>query len=95
MNTYIATTVLTQFVEAKGIRFAYRRWGKQSGLPLVFNQHFTGNLDNWDPAFSTGSPRGARSSSSIMLVSRVRPAKCHRHLQAWRRMLKRSSMPSD
>jgi pimeloyl-ACP methyl ester carboxylesterase len=30
--------------------FAYRRWGKPSGLPLVFNQHFTGNLDNWDPA---------------------------------------------
>src|SRR5438093_10890755 len=45
-----ATTVPTQFVEANGIRFAYRRWGKRSDLPLVFNQHFTGNLDNWDPA---------------------------------------------
>src|SRR5258708_30362502 len=50
MSTYTATTVPTQFVEANGIRFAYRRWGKRSGLPLVFNQHFTGNLDNWDPA---------------------------------------------
>ena len=58
MNTYIATTVLTQFVEAKGIRFAYRRWGKQSGLPLVFNQHFTGNLDNWDPAVLDGLAEG-------------------------------------
>src|SRR5260370_37463237 len=34
MNTYTATTVPTQFVEANGIRFAYRRWGKRSGLPL-------------------------------------------------------------
>ncbi|PYX61598.1 MAG: alpha/beta hydrolase [Acidobacteria bacterium] len=54
MNTYTATTVPTQFVEANGIRFAYRRWGKRSGLPLVFNQHFTGNLDNWDPAVLDG-----------------------------------------
>src|SRR5260221_11085404 len=50
MCTYTATTVPTQFVEVHGIRFAYRRWGTRSGLPLVFNQHFTGNLDNWDPA---------------------------------------------
>src|SRR5260370_22018479 len=54
MNTYTATTVANQFVEANGIRFAYRRWGKRSGLPLVFNQHFTGNLDNWDPAVLDG-----------------------------------------
>jgi len=50
MSTYTAITVPTQFVEANGIRFTYRRWGKQGGIPLVFNQHFTGNLDNWDPA---------------------------------------------
>jgi pimeloyl-ACP methyl ester carboxylesterase len=54
MSTYTAVTVPTQFVEAKGIRFACRRWGKQGGLPLVFNQHFTGNLDNWDPAVLDG-----------------------------------------
>jgi pimeloyl-ACP methyl ester carboxylesterase len=51
---YTALTVLTQFVEANGIRFAYRRWGRKAGLPLVFNQHFTGNLDNWDPAVLDG-----------------------------------------
>jgi pimeloyl-ACP methyl ester carboxylesterase len=54
MSTYSAATVPTQFVEANGIRFAYRRWGKQAGVPLVFNQHFTGNLDNWDPAVLDG-----------------------------------------
>ena len=52
--TCSAITVLTQFVEANGIRFAYRRWGKEGKLPLVFNQHFTGNLDNWDPAVLDG-----------------------------------------
>src|SRR5712691_11824241 len=54
MSTYTAVTVPTQFVEANGIRFAYRRWGKRSSVPLVFNQHFTGNLDNWDPAVLDG-----------------------------------------
>jgi pimeloyl-ACP methyl ester carboxylesterase len=54
MSTSTATTVPTQFVEANGIRFAYRRWGKRSGVPLVFNQHFKGNLDNWDPAILDG-----------------------------------------
>jgi pimeloyl-ACP methyl ester carboxylesterase len=51
---YTAITVATQFVEANGIRFAYRRWGKKGNLPLVFNQHFMGNLDNWDPAVLDG-----------------------------------------
>jgi pimeloyl-ACP methyl ester carboxylesterase len=51
---FTATTAPTQFVEVNGICFAYRRWGKQRGIPLVFNQHFTGNLDNWDPAVLDG-----------------------------------------
>jgi pimeloyl-ACP methyl ester carboxylesterase len=50
MDTYTHHTAPTQFVEAGGIRFAYRRFGKKAGLPLVFLQHFTGTLDNWDPA---------------------------------------------
>jgi pimeloyl-ACP methyl ester carboxylesterase len=44
----------TQFVEANGIRFAYRRFGKRGGVPLVFNQHFTGTMDHWDPAVTDG-----------------------------------------
>jgi pimeloyl-ACP methyl ester carboxylesterase len=47
-------TAPTQFVEANGIRFAYRRFGKPGGLPLVFNQHFTGTMDHWDPAVIDG-----------------------------------------
>src|SRR6202049_851488 len=47
-------TAPTQFVEANGIRFAYRRFGKPDGVPLVFNQHFTGTMDHWDPAVTDG-----------------------------------------
>jgi len=54
MSTDTAATAPTRFVEANGIRFAYRRFGKPAGLPLVFNQHFSGNLDNWDPAVLDG-----------------------------------------
>jgi pimeloyl-ACP methyl ester carboxylesterase len=44
------TTAPTQFLEVNGIRYAYRRFGNSSGRPLLFLQHFTGTLDNWDPA---------------------------------------------
>jgi pimeloyl-ACP methyl ester carboxylesterase len=47
-------TAPTQFVEANGIRFAYRRFGKPGGVPLIFNQHFTGTMDHWDPAVTDG-----------------------------------------
>jgi pimeloyl-ACP methyl ester carboxylesterase len=47
-------TAPTQFVQANGIRFAYRRFGKSDGVPLVFNQHFTGTMDHWDPAVTDG-----------------------------------------
>jgi pimeloyl-ACP methyl ester carboxylesterase len=55
MSTYTALTVPTQFVEANGIRFAYRRFGKKNGSPpLVFNQHYKGTMDYWDPAVTDG-----------------------------------------
>ncbi len=47
-------TARTQFVEANGIRFAYRRFGKAGGVPLVFNMHFTGTMDHWDPVVTDG-----------------------------------------
>ena len=47
-------TAPTQFVEANGIRFAYRRFGKANGVPLVFNQHLRGTMDHWDPAVTDG-----------------------------------------
>jgi hypothetical protein len=36
-------TAPTQFVEANGIRFAYRRFGKAGGVPIVFNHALHGH----------------------------------------------------
>jgi len=44
------TTAPTQFLEVNGHSYAYRRFGNGAGVPLLFLQHFTGTLDNWDPA---------------------------------------------
>jgi pimeloyl-ACP methyl ester carboxylesterase len=43
-------TAPTRYVEGGGIRFAYRRLGPSVGTPLVLLQHFSGNIDAWDPA---------------------------------------------
>jgi pimeloyl-ACP methyl ester carboxylesterase len=50
-------TAPTQFVDANGIRFAYRRFGKAGGVPLVFNMHYLGTMDYWDPAVTDGLAR--------------------------------------
>ena len=50
MTADSATTAPTQYVEADGIRFAYRRFGGGPGRPLVLMQFFMGNLDGHDPA---------------------------------------------
>src|ERR1700720_2712037 len=47
-------TAPTQFVEANGIRFAYRRFGNAAGVPLAFMQHFRGGMDHWDPTVTDG-----------------------------------------
>jgi pimeloyl-ACP methyl ester carboxylesterase len=44
----------TQFIEANGISYAYRKFGSGNRLPLVCLQHFRGGLDNWDPAVADG-----------------------------------------
>src|SRR6059036_129145 len=51
-STKAATNTIarTQMLQANRHSYAYRRFGSGSGLPLLFLQHFTGTLDNWDPA---------------------------------------------
>ena len=44
------TTAPTQFLQVNGYSYTYRRFGCGAGLPLLCLQHFTGTLDNWDPA---------------------------------------------
>jgi pimeloyl-ACP methyl ester carboxylesterase len=52
--TYRHTTAPTQFIEANGIHFAYRRFGREEGKPLLFMQHFRGGMDHWDPTVIDG-----------------------------------------
>jgi hypothetical protein len=52
MTQHSHQTAPTEFVEANGIRFAYRRFGKAGGVPILFNQHYIGTLpgpggDGW------------------------------------------------
>ncbi len=57
MTQHTHQTAPTQFVETNGIRFAYRRFGKAGDVPLIFNQHFRGTMDYWDPAVTDGLAR--------------------------------------
>src|SRR6202048_1984845 len=57
MMIHTHQTAPTQFVESNGIRFAYRRFGKARGVPLVFNMHYLGTMDYWDPTVTDGLAR--------------------------------------
>jgi pimeloyl-ACP methyl ester carboxylesterase len=54
MTQHSHQTAPTQFVDAAGVRFAYRRFGKSGRVPLVFNMHFIGTMDHWDPLVTDG-----------------------------------------
>ena len=58
MSGHAHHTAPTRFIEANGIRFAYRRFGKAGGVPLVMNMHFTGTMDHWDPLVTDGLAAG-------------------------------------
>ncbi len=57
MPNEISAIAPTMFVDADGIRFAYRRFGAANGVPLIFLQHFTGTMDAWDPSVVDGFAR--------------------------------------
>ena len=75
MTTHTHETAPTQFAEASGIRFAYRRFGNTQGRPIVLNQHFKGTMDYWDPAVTDGLARTRevwrRASSAGLGLRRV------------------------
>jgi len=65
--TYTHNTAPTRYVEAGGVRFAYRRFGRPTGLPIVLLQHYVGTMDWWDPALTDGL---ARSREVILFDNR-------------------------
>jgi pimeloyl-ACP methyl ester carboxylesterase len=52
------TIARTQFIETGLETYAYRRFGSGAAPPVVFLQHFTGTLDNWDPAVTDAVAQG-------------------------------------
>jgi pimeloyl-ACP methyl ester carboxylesterase len=57
MSKVTHTTAPTRYVEAGGLRYAYRRFGADAGIPLLLLQHFRGGMDNWDPLLTDGFAR--------------------------------------
>jgi pimeloyl-ACP methyl ester carboxylesterase len=48
----VVVTTPTQFVEVGDVSFAYRRFGTPERTPIVFINHFRGNLESFDPIIS-------------------------------------------
>jgi pimeloyl-ACP methyl ester carboxylesterase len=74
-------TAPTKFVEADGTRYAYRHLGKTNGVPLVLLQHFTGTMDDWDPAvvdgLAAGRPVVLFDNAGVSRSSGVTPDNVH------------------
>ncbi|CAF3357111.1 unnamed protein product [Rotaria sp. Silwood2] len=51
---YSYATVPTQFIEANAVRFAYRSYGKEGGIPVIYLNHLAAVLDNCDPGLMDG-----------------------------------------
>ena len=92
MSSYSHETAPTRFVEAEGVRFAYRRFGKSGGRPLLFLQYFNANMDDWDPFVTNGlaldcdvilfdnagiASSGGDTPSTVVEMARQVVAFCH------------------
>ena len=44
----------TEYIDVNGIQIAYRTIGSPSAIPLLCLQHFTGNMNGWDPLVING-----------------------------------------
>jgi pimeloyl-ACP methyl ester carboxylesterase len=47
-------TAKTKYIDVNGVQIAYRTIGSNSAIPLLCLQHFTGNMDGWDPLVING-----------------------------------------
>jgi pimeloyl-ACP methyl ester carboxylesterase len=44
----------TEVAQVGGVRFAYRRFGRPGGAPLLLLNYFAATLDDWDPKVTNG-----------------------------------------
>lgn len=55
-ETHVTTP--TRFIEAQdGVTYAYRRWGRDEAVPLIFIPHFRAGMDHWDPLITDALAR--------------------------------------
>lgn len=57
-ETFTHANAPTQYIEANGVRYAHRRFGAATGVPLLFLQELRANMDHWDPAVTDGLGQG-------------------------------------
>ena len=46
-----AESAKTEFVTNKGVKYAYRKIGKKTEVPILMMTRFRATMDDWDPAF--------------------------------------------
>jgi len=44
----------TKFVNADGVKYAYRELGEKTGIPIVMISSLGSSMDDWDPAITNG-----------------------------------------
>lgn len=54
MSNEMHAAARTQFIQVGDVRFAYRRFGRREGLPVLFLNYFAANMDDWDPKVTNG-----------------------------------------
>ena len=54
MSNATHKTARTQLVQVEDVGFAYRRFGRRAGLPLLFLNYFAANMDDWGPKVTNG-----------------------------------------
>src|SRR5260370_12710055 len=52
--THTYATAATHYIQAGATRYAYRRMGGESGVPLIFLQNFRQGMDSTDPLLLDG-----------------------------------------
>jgi hypothetical protein len=72
MSNYTHETVPRQFVEAEGIRYAYRRFGNAGTVPLLFLEYFNSYMDGSDPAVTNSLAADHESFCSTMRALELR-----------------------
>jgi hypothetical protein len=83
MSSESHITAPTLHVDAGGIRFAYRRFGASTGVPLLFMPQYRAGMDHWDPAVTDVFAASRPLSCSTTLESQVQAAKRPTPLKPW------------